>query len=235
MKFLVAIAWVACGSESSKTPLDAKDSASVSPDQGSEPRDLAREEAAATIDVGVDSPTVDRDVSLSPFDASPKVDRFEVDSAPDAAFVDAFLADVGPESGSATPASGEGCTGIRPNSATFTTEIGLTSLPVSFTITNYAGTAVPSIAADLSGPDLGTFTIAGNTCMGALPPGQTCQISVVFNAPVIPDLRIGILNISGAGAKCAFALVGQAILPPNRNLDSGVADTSWALDNQGPG
>lgn len=242
---MVVVALAACGSKSKRTALDAGDAASTRPDQGGEARELAIETAITATDVGVDTSVENQDVALSPGDvgekdaqakdAQARIDGLGLDSVADAAFVDAYRTDDGPELDGAAPAGGQDCTGISPSSATFSAEVGLTSLPVSFTIPNYGATAVSSIGADITGSDQGTFMIAGNTCVGALLPAQTCQVSVVFNAPTTPEARIGVLNISGGGAKCAIPLLGQAVLPPDQNLDGGAVDTSRALDSLGPG
>ena len=116
---------------------------------------------------------------------------------------------------------------MTPVTAAFTATAGLTSMPVTFYVTN-SGDVVSGIPmAVLGGPNAADFSISSNSCVTALVGGAmvSCQLSVVFSpksATATSEQAILTVTDSGPGASSATAaLTGTPILPSNLALSGG--------------
>jgi hypothetical protein len=95
------------------------------------------------------------------------------------------------------------------------TEVGTTSKPVSITVENTGGAAVPVTSATVSGP----FVLAGNTCATSLAANSDCQLTVEFQ-PTAPGPATGSVTlIDGAGTQ-TVVLSGTGAAPPTDILST---------------
>jgi hypothetical protein len=96
------------------------------------------------------------------------------------------------------------------------TEVGTISKPVSITVENSGGVAVPVTSITISGP----FVMAGNACGAtSLPANSDCQLTVEFQ-PTVPGPATGAVTlIDGAGTQTVI-LTGTGAAPPTDILST---------------
>ncbi len=96
------------------------------------------------------------------------------------------------------------------------TEVGTISKPVSITVENSGGTAVPVTSVTISGP----FAVVSNVCATtSLAANSDCQVTVEFE-PTTRGPAIGALTlIDGAGTQTAV-LTGTGAAPPTDTLST---------------
>jgi hypothetical protein len=108
----------------------------------------------------------------------------------------------------------EGCgsLSINPSQANFvTTNVGLTSQPTSFTVTNQGSCTTGSLTTVLGGPEASQFVITSNTCESPLAPSGTCSMEVEF-APFSLGTQTANLTVAGEpGGSAAATLVGNIV------------------------
>ena len=120
---------------------------------------------------------------------------------------------------------------ITPSIDFGTVDIGATSAPKNAIITNTSGVAI-NIASVT--PPSAPFSITSNGCGGALQPGTTCVVTMVFS-PTSPGGASSSLNVSGDGLSVSASLVGAGrdnvkpgsltIKPTSANYGSGPLGT----------
>jgi hypothetical protein len=102
---------------------------------------------------------------------------------------------------------------IAPAALTFTGVVGMRSQPQTLTVTNGTGVATGALAVVASGPNAGSFVVAGNSCEKVpLPAGATCAIQVLF-LPMAPGPATATVTVTGGGTASA-GLSGMAMPPP---------------------
>ncbi len=113
--------------------------------------------------------------------------------------------------------SGEGeaaAVGIAPTGFDFgALASGRRSAPHTFSLVNSGSTPVAISSAQISGPNLDQFALAGDTCTGVtLAPGAGCAVSVRF-APDAVGTDSASLRVVGEGTVLIAPLAGQATVP----------------------
>ena len=86
---------------------------------------------------------------------------------------------------------------IDPKEATMFIGIGMPSPPVVFTVTNVGSAPSGSFTFTITGSSY--FKITSNSCDRPLPGGESCQVSVVFDAPGGSGSRFASLNVVADG------------------------------------
>jgi hypothetical protein len=95
------------------------------------------------------------------------------------------------------------------------TEVGTISKPLSITVENSGGAAVPVTSATISGP----FVMVSNECGTTLAANSDCQLTVEFQ-PTTPGPATGTLTLmDGAGTQIAV-LTGTGAAPPTDTLST---------------
>jgi hypothetical protein len=96
------------------------------------------------------------------------------------------------------------------------TAVGTTSKPLSITVENSGGTAVPVTSATVSGP----FVLANNVCATtSIAANSDCQLTIKFQ-PATPGPATGALTlIDGAGTQ-TVVLTGTGAAPPTDTLST---------------
>lgn len=97
--------------------------------------------------------------------------------------------------------------------------VGISSKPVTFTVSNKGLAALTSMQISVSGANGGTddFTIVTNTCGSSLAPNQSCTLGVIFT-PSTTGLRNGTLTLTATGLSApvldALSGTGAASVTP---------------------
>ena len=100
--------------------------------------------------------------------------------------------------------------------------VGTSSGVRVFTITNVAPSGV-GLSTSRGGMDPDDFALVNNTCVGALPPGATCQIGVVFTPSSAGGKFAGVI----VGASASFTTIflgGTGVEPTKLGVSPGVKD-----------
>jgi outer membrane protein assembly factor BamB len=105
---------------------------------------------------------------------------------------------------------------------------GTSSLPTTFTITNFGSSATTAITDTLSGADPAQFRVTSDGCAGAaLAGGASCAVGVAF-APTLPGIRTATLALSaatGGSASASLSGAGDAL-----SIDPAAKDYGTVLD-----
>ena len=107
---------------------------------------------------------------------------------------------------------------LTPVSATYATQdVGTTSAPKTFTLTNNQTIALTSIAISTTGD----FAVSATSCTTSLAPKSKCTMSVTFT-PTTTGKRTGQLSVSDSADNSpqTAALTGSAIIPATLNPPS---------------
>ncbi|HZM28103.1 MAG TPA: choice-of-anchor D domain-containing protein, partial [Gemmatimonadales bacterium] len=102
----------------------------------------------------------------------------------------------------------------------------------TITVSNSGGVAsgTPSVA--ITGADMALFTIASNTCVGALPPAGSCTASVRF-APTSAGNKAAMLTASATpGGMAVASLNGNGLAPGNLAIAPTARDFGSVLQGQ---
>jgi hypothetical protein len=85
---------------------------------------------------------------------------------------------------------------MSPSPVSFGSEtVGMTTAPMTVTVTNHGTTAVKVTAATLTGTDKGDFAITSNTCTTIAASGGTCAITITFT-PAASGARAADLSLT---------------------------------------
>jgi hypothetical protein len=96
------------------------------------------------------------------------------------------------------------------------TQMGTTSKPLSITVENTGGTAVPVTSATVSGP----FVVASNVCgTTSLAANSDCQLTVEFQPTTAGPATGALTLIDGAGTQTVI-LTGTGAAPPTDTLST---------------
>ena len=87
---------------------------------------------------------------------------------------------------------------------------GTQSAPQNVVVTNTSGVDINISAVT---PPTAPFSIIANGCGGALAPGATCAITIVFS-PTAPGGASSSVGVSGDGLSVSASLVGNGLAPP---------------------
>jgi hypothetical protein len=99
---------------------------------------------------------------------------------------------------------------MSPSPVTFGSEtVGITSAPMTVTVTNHGTTAVKVTSATIAGLNKGDFAITSNTCTTISASGGTCSITITFT-PAASGVRTGTLSLidNDKGSPQTDALTG---------------------------
>ena len=133
---------------------------------------------------------------------------------------------------------------ITPSLDFGTVDIGATSAAKNAVVTNTSGVAINIGAVT---PPAAPFSITGNTCGGALQPGASCAITIVFS-PTAPGSASSSVTVTGDGLSVSASLVGAgrsnvkpgslSIKPKSANYGSGpigtvIAPKTFTVSNPG--
>ncbi len=95
------------------------------------------------------------------------------------------------------------------------TQVGTLSAPQTLTLTNEGRQALSLTGLSFGGADPGDFIVSANTCLAAIDPGLSCQVTVGF-APTTSGARSATLLVAGndyANGPLAVALHGTGLAP----------------------
>ena len=114
---------------------------------------------------------------------------------------------------------------IDPPAAQFANVLLGSETPATlFTISSSGTGAVTVSGVGVDGADAGDYPLASDSCSGAtLPPGSTCQVSVVFRPGAVGD-RPATLTVAGSGVSASASLDGTGTLQPVIRLSPNVVD-----------
>ena len=99
---------------------------------------------------------------------------------------------------------------ITPSLNFGTIPLGGQSAPQDAVVTNTSGVSI-----NIGGvtPPVAPFSIIANGCGGALPPGGSCAITIVFS-PTVPGGASSSVTVAGDGLSVSASLVGAGQAPP---------------------
>ena len=95
------------------------------------------------------------------------------------------------------------------------TQVDTLSAPQTLTLTNEGRQALSLTGLSFGGTDPGDFIVSANTCLAAIDPGLSCQVTVAF-APTASGPRSATLLVAGndyANGPLAVALHGAGVAP----------------------
>ena len=102
---------------------------------------------------------------------------------------------------------------ISPSTATFATQVGVTSSSIIFGVANAGDIATGAITASITGANAADFTISANSCL-MLAPLSGCSISVVFapgSTSAATETATLIVQDGGAGASAVRAALSGSV------------------------
>ena len=121
---------------------------------------------------------------------------------------------------------------LTPLSASFTQSIGTTSSATVFTVQNTGPGASGSWAIGFTGASTSAYAMTSNTCVASMAAGQSCEVSVVFQAPTTSGNYLATLTITAGNASgnLTAPLVGRAV--PSADAGGSDATAKVPCDHQ---
>jgi hypothetical protein len=203
-----SVVLAACGS-STKTGIDAKDSARTSSDEGPVldlptdnnlvQGDAALDAGIVTSDAALDTPLIGRDsasldTTIIGIDASldnpvqndAAADGFALDGGVDSAGVDSgYDGATAGQDGGWMDSGGTASLTINPKNGDFGIVYPTPTPPLVFTVSNVGSAPSGTFTVTISGNAISVsyYRISSNSCDKPLPAGESCQLGVMFIAP----------------------------------------------------